>query len=320
MSSQAAETGSSKIISDGHKRKPDWLRIPVRGGENLQNVKALLKRLHLNTVCVEANCPNRMECFSSKTATFMILGSVCTRDCRFCDVKPGVPSKVLQDEPERLAEAVKELGLEHVVITSVTRDDLPDGGAAHFAETIRAVKSLHGGDTGKERDCEREGDTGKVGPIHIEVLIPDFKGDYNALSTVADSKPEIINHNIETVPRLYKDVRPQAVYKRSLELLGRVKKLDPSIYTKSGIMVGLGESREEVETVMDDLREVGCDFLTIGQYLPPSKEHYPLQEYIHPEQFARYRTAAYAKGFSFVASAPFVRSSYKAGEALNSKE
>ncbi|MFO7849194.1 MAG: lipoyl synthase, partial [Spirochaetia bacterium] len=181
-----------------HVRKPEWLRIPVRGGENLKTVKELLERLHLHTVCVEANCPNRMECFSSKTATFMILGSVCTRNCRFCDVKPGVPSEVESDEPARLAEAVKELGLEHVVITSVTRDDLADGGAAHFAETVRAVRSMRVGESEKESS------------LTIEVLIPDFRGDYSALSVVADSQPDIINHNIETVSRLYEDVRPQA--------------------------------------------------------------------------------------------------------------
>lgn len=307
MSSTTGDDTSSKNISAGNMRKPEWLRIPVRGGENLKTVKELLKRLHLNTVCVEANCPNRMECFSSKTATFMILGSICTRNCRFCDVKPGAPSAVEADEPDRIAEAVGELGLEHVVITSVTRDDLPDGGATHFAETVGAVRGVGGG-------------TGEKGSITIEVLIPDFKGDYSALSTVVDAQPDIINHNIETIPRLYEAVRPQAVYERSLELLRRVKEIDPSVYTKSGLMVGLGESPEEVERAMDDLRGVGCDFLTIGQYLPPSKDHYPLKEYIHPEQFDKYRRTGYAKGFSFVASAPFVRSSYKAAEALNKQE
>jgi len=303
-----------------HRRKPEWLRIPIRGGENLREVKELLTRLHLHTVCQEANCPNRMECFSSRTATFMILGSICSRNCRFCNVRGGEPEPVDPEEPQRLAEAARRLGLEHVVVTSVTRDDLPDGGAEHFAEVIRALRSGGTGDDGDE-GAGRSGLLGRSEPLGhtvpaVEVLIPDFLGDSEALRVVIEARPEIINHNVETVPRLYLDVRPEADYERSLELLWRVKERDPQIYTKSGLMVGLGESSEEVEAVMDDLRRVGCDFLTIGQYLAPSKSHYPVQEYVHPDRFEEYREAAYRKGFAFAASAPFVRSSYKAAEAL----
>ena len=278
-------------------RKPDWLKIPVRGGRDLSQVKALLKRLHLNTVCVEANCPNRMECFSSRTATFMILGSVCTRNCRFCNVTPGAPTPVDRTEPARLAEAAAELGLRHVVVTSVTRDDLPDGGASHFAAVIAALRA-------------------SVPEASVEVLIPDFRGDAAALETVMAAEPEIINHNVETVPRLYPAVRPQADYRQSLQLLNRVSRSQRPISAKTGLMVGLGETTAEVYALFDDLREAGCEFLTIGQYLPPSKAHYPVVEYVPPEQFDVYRRRAESLGFRFVASAPFVRSSYKAARAL----
>ena len=279
------------------QKKPDWLRIPVRGGKDLNAVKAILKKMHLNTVCVEANCPNRMECFSSRTATFMILGSVCTRNCRFCNVTPGTPEMVEAGEPERLARAAAELGLRHVVVTSVTRDDLPDGGAGHFAAVIQELRRYVPGAT-------------------VEVLIPDFKGDPAALQTVLDAAPEIINHNVETVPRLYRDVRPQADYRQSIELLRRVAESGTRAAAKTGLMVGLGETRDEVLSLFDDLREAGCDFLTIGQYLAPSKEHFPVVDYVLPEVFDYYRLEAESRGFRFVASAPFVRSSYRAGEAL----
>ena len=279
------------------QKKPDWLRIPVRGGKDLNAVKAILKKMHLNTVCVEANCPNRMECFSSRTATFMILGSVCTRNCRFCNVTPGTPEMVDAGEPERLARAAAELGLRHVVVTSVTRDDLPDGGAGHFAAVIQELRRYVPGAT-------------------VEVLIPDFKGDPAALQTVLDAAPEIINHNVETVPRLYRDVRPQADYRQSIELLRRVAESGTRAAAKTGLMVGLGETRDEVLSLFVDLREAGCDFLTIGQYLAPSKEHFPVVEYVLPEVFDYYRLEAESRGFRFVASAPFVRSSYRAGEAL----
>ena len=279
------------------QKKPDWLRIPVRGGKDLNAVKAILKKMHLNTVCVEANCPNRMECFSSRTATFMILGSVCTRNCRFCNVTPGTPEMVDAGEPERLARAAAELGLRHVVVTSVTRDDLPDGGAGHFAAVIQELRRYVPGAT-------------------VEVLIPDFKGDPAALQTVLDAAPEIINHNVETVPRLYRDVRPQADYRQSIELLRRVAESGTRAAAKTGLMVGLGETMDEVLSLFDDLREAGCDFLTIGQYLAPSKEHFPVVDYVLPEVFDYYRLEAESRGFRFVASAPFVRSSYRAGEAL----
>ena len=255
----------------------------------------LLRDLQLHTVCEEATCPNRMECFSKRTATFMILGENCTRNCTFCDVHSGTVLPPDPEEPAHVAEAVRKLGLKHAVITSVTRDDLPDGGAFHFVKVIEAVRKISSGTT-------------------IEVLIPDFLGDADALQKVIDAGPEIINHNVETVPSLYPEVRPQADYKRSLELLGRVKQADPSMITKSGIMLGLGETEVEVVRVLQDLRDVGCDFLTIGQYLSPSKEHHPVIEYVYPETFSRLEKEAYGLGFFAVASAPFVRSSYHAGE------
>lgn len=279
------------------KRKPEWLRINMAKGRSLGYVKEILKKHSLNTVCEEANCPNRMECFSKKTATFMILGSQCSRNCRFCNVSHGALEEVNPHEPESVAKATTELGLKHVVITSVTRDDLYDGGAGHFAKVVRAIK---------EKDEN----------IVVEVLIPDLQGDKGSIKIVVDSKPEIINHNIETVPRLYDSVRPMAIYERSLDVLKVVKEIDPSILTKSGIMVGLGESEDEVIETMKDLRAVGCDFLTIGQYLSPSKEHHPVIEYVTPETFEKYKVRAEELGFSFVASSPLVRSSYNAAEAM----
>lgn len=278
-------------------RKPEWLRIDMNKGRSLGYVQDILKKYSLNTVCEEANCPNRMECFSKKTATFMILGSECSRNCRFCNVSHGALERVNPHEPENVANATAEMGLNHVVITSVTRDDLPDGGAGHFAKVVNAIRA-------------------KDPNIIIEVLIPDFQGDRQALKLVVDSKPEIINHNVETVPRLYDDVRPMAIYERSLEVLKRVKEMDKGILTKSGIMVGLGEKEEEVVGVMKDLREIDCDFLTIGQYLAPSKKHHPVIEYVTPETFEKYGLKGEELGFSFVASSPLVRSSYNAAEAM----
>lgn len=285
----------------GLKRKPEWLRIKKREGENLGYVNHLLKDLSLNTVCEAANCPNRAECFSKRTATFMILGKECTRNCRFCNVTSNPVETVNPKEPENVAEATMNLGLEHVVITSVTRDDLADGGAEHFAKTIRAIRA---------RDEK----------IIIEVLIPDLQGDIDALKTVVEAKPNILNHNIETVPRLYSDVRPMAIYERSLEVLENTKKLDPDMLTKTGIMLGLGEREEEVIQVFKDLREKDCDFLTVGQYLPPSEEHFPLVDYIHPDQFEKYRKDAMDLGFKFVASSPLVRSSYKAADMFEASK
>ncbi len=285
------------MADKSYLRKPEWLKIPVRKGDNLHFVEDLLKDSSLHTVCKEANCPNRMECYSKKTATFMILGSVCTRNCRFCDVTEGKPGHPDPEEPAKVARAVQELGLKFAVITSVTRDDLADGGSGIFAEVVRQIHLLDP-------------------PVQVEVLIPDFKGDLSCLKIVADASPEIINHNVETVPRLYHQVRPQAVYSRSVELLARVKELDPSVKTKSGMMLGLGETRDEVLAVMKDLRAAEVDFLTIGQYLAPSKEHLSVKEYVHPDVFKGYEEEALAMGFKGAACAPFVRSSYNAASML----
>jgi len=277
-------------------RKPDWLKIRVRCGQNIDEVSSLIQRYGLHTVCREANCPNKMECYSRRTATFLILGSVCTRNCRFCNIEPGTPSQPDPEDPFNLLQAVKELDLAYVVITSVTRDDLPDGGAGHFAAVVSLLKR-------------------EIPSVSIEVLIPDFKGSARDLETVLKAGPDVLNHNVETVPRLYTLARPQAKYERSLELLRRAKDSGAEgRKTKSGLMVGLGESVEEVEKTIGDLRDAGCDFLTIGQYLAPSSLHLPVREYVHPETFARYRRLAEKLGFEAVASGPFVRSSYHAAE------
>ncbi|MFY9174608.1 MAG: lipoyl synthase [Peptococcia bacterium] len=278
-------------------QKPEWLRIKYQEREKLAHVEEILQRLSLNTVCDEASCPNRMECFSRQTATFMILGRLCTRNCTFCNVEKHAPSPVDENEPTNVAQAVKELKLKHVVITSVTRDDLPDGGSGHFARVIEEIKKLDD-------------------KVIVEVLIPDFQGYKNSLNKVVTAKPEIINHNVETVPRLYPSVRPMAVYERSLELLKRVKEMDRNIYSKSGIMLGLGEKEHEVIQVLRDLREIGCDFITIGQYLAPSKQHHPVVEYVHPDVFEEYGHLCKEMGFKYVASAPLVRSSYQAEKAM----
>ncbi|MCK5198913.1 MAG: lipoyl synthase [Spirochaetales bacterium] len=280
-----------------HLKKPEWLRIKMQGGENLNHVKKTLDKFGLTTVCHEASCPNRMECFNKKTATFMILGSVCTRGCTFCDIATGAGQNIDKLEPKHIADAVKALDLEYVVVTSVTRDDLPDGGAFHFADVIKEIKKVSS-------------------KVAIEVLIPDFKGNRDALNTVINAGPVIINHNIETVPGLYKNVRPQAKYNQSLELLRRVKETTDTIYTKSGMMVGLGETQEEVLQSLRDLRDAKCDFLTIGQYLAPSKEHHSVIEYVHPDVFEMYKKAAMEMGFKDAACGPLVRSSYKAHEML----
>ncbi len=277
--------------------KPEWLKIKARNTPEAARVRKMLKGLSLHSVCEEAACPNQMECFGKKTATFMILGRHCTRNCTFCNVRKGGANPVDPEEPSHVAEAVRELGLHHVVITSVTRDDLPDGGADHFARTIREVRALNPSTA-------------------VEVLIPDFRGDVRALKLVTDARPEVLNHNVETIPRLYPTVRPMAQYHRSLCLLRNAKNLYPDQITKSGIMVGLGETEQEVAEVMRDLREAGCDILTVGQYLAPSRQHHPVVEYVRPEVFDRYREIAGELGFRYVASAPLVRSSYHAEEAL----
>lgn len=279
------------------RRKPDWLKIELLSGGKLKEVRRLLTKNSLHTVCQSAACPNLGECFFRGTATFLIMGNVCTRNCRFCNIENGQPQTLDPHEPRRVAESVKTLGLKHAVITSVTRDDLPDGGASHFAATIRAVREL----------CPT---------TTVEVLVPDFMGSVESLRTVLDSEPDVLNHNVETVPRLYQTVRPQADYDRSLALLRNADGYSPDTITKSGFMVGLGETEEEVFQVLKDLREVGCNIVTIGQYLQPSRSHLPVGEYIHPDRFEDYRTEALRIGFSYVASAPLVRSSFKAEEAF----
>lgn len=278
------------------ERKPDWLKVPYNR-EAAEEVARLMKDLNLNTVCKEANCPNLGECYKKHTATFMVMGSHCTRNCRFCNVTCAKPETLDPEEPLHVAEAAKKLGLRHVVITQVTRDDLPDGGAAHMAETVRQIHALCPGTT-------------------VEVLVSDMKGSAEALRTVLDARPEVLNHNVETVKELYRDIRPQAVYERSLEVLRRSKELAPDILTKTGFMVGLGETNEQIDVLLDDILAVGCDILTIGQYLQPSKEHAKLVRYVTPEEFAQYKETALAKGFRYVASTPLVRSSYRALEAM----
>lgn len=275
--------------------KPEWLRRRLPTGGRYEQVRRLLRQGHLHTVCENACCPNQWECFSQNTATFLILGPVCTRNCRFCAVQKGAPEPVDPQEPQRVAEAAKELQLHHVVITSVTRDDLPDGGASQFVRTIEAVRNL-------------------LPDAGIEVLIPDFQADASALNAVLHARPTVLNHNIETVPRLYPLVRPMADYRRSLDLLAHVAAAPPSdILVKSGIMVGLGETDEEIISTLVELKDHGCTLLTIGQYLQPSTAHLPVQRYVQPEQFDAYRETAIEIGFSAVASGPFVRSSYHAG-------
>ncbi|HZK14303.1 MAG TPA: lipoyl synthase [Desulfobaccales bacterium] len=278
---------------------PEWLIAEVRrakrgtGAEVVAQTRDLLDRLHLPTVCDRARCPNRGECFSHHTATFLILGDVCTRGCAFCAVTKGNPAPVEADEPQRLARAVTELGLRHVVITSVTRDDLPDGGAAHYARVVEAL-----------REC--------CPSVRIELLVPDFRGSREALTTVLASGPDILAHNLETVPRLYPEVRRGADYGRSLKVLEQAKELTPKIITKSGLMLGLGEESREVEAALWDLRQVACDMLTLGQYLSPSLYHAPVARYVNPEEFASWQRQALDLGFKSVAAGPLVRSSYKA--------
>ena len=274
--------------------KPDWLRVKAPQWERVGAVKAILQDLSLNTVCEEASCPNIGECFQAGTATFLIMGPACTRACPYCDIDfEKQPQALDPTEPLRLAESVRRLGLKHVVITSVNRDDLGDGGASQFVACITAVRQASPGTT-------------------IEVLIPDLCGNWEALATLLAARPEVLNHNTETVPRLYRRVRPQGSYQRSLELLRRSRTLAPWVYTKSGLMVGLGETDEEVHQVMEDLRAVDCDILTLGQYLQPSPKHLPVVEFITPQRFETWRQIGEAKGFLQVVSSPLTRSSYHA--------
>jgi lipoic acid synthetase len=279
------------------RRLPDWLKRDMPGGNENAFTHHLLRELKLETVCENARCPNRPECYSRRTATFMILGNVCTRPCGFCSVPRGEPLDLEDDEPARVAEASVRLGLRHVVITSVTRDDLPDGGADHFRRTILAVR-------------ERTG-------AAIEVLTPDFLGDWQAVDCVLSAAPEVYNHNMETVPRLYKKVRGRADYQRSLDLLAHVKKSRPQTVTKSGLMLGLGETTEELLDVLADLRAVACDTLTLGQYLAPTLKHIPVKRFVPPAEFDELAHMARGLGFTHVASGPLVRSSYHADEMVH---
>jgi lipoic acid synthetase len=276
-------------------RKPAWIRAKAPVSREYQETWALMRGLGLHTVCEEAACPNIGECWKQKHATFMILGAVCTRACAFCNVATGKPGALDRREPERVGQAVAKLGLAHVVVTSVDRDDLDDGGAGHFAATIRAIR-LAAPATG------------------IEVLTPDFLRKAGAVETVVEARPDIFNHNLETVPRLYPSIRPGARYFASLRLLARVKELDPMAFTKSGLMVGLGEDKPEIHQVMDDMREAGVDFITIGQYLQPTPRHAPVASFVTPDEFEAYRRIAYGKGFLMVSSSPLTRSSFHAGE------
>ena len=275
--------------------RPDWIRVKAPVSAGYHETAQLMRDHKLNTVCEEAACPNIGECWAKKHATIMILGDVCTRACTFCNIKTGRPDQLDPHEPERVGEAVGKMGLSHIVITSVDRDDLDDGGATHFAQTIQAIRAAAPHTT-------------------IEILTPDFLRKEGALEIVVAARPDVYNHNLETVPRLYSEVRPGARYFHSLRLLDQVKKIDPTLFTKSGIMVGLGEQKPEVYQVMDDLRAANVDFMTIGQYLQPTPKHHPLIDFITPEEFGDYATMARGKGFLMVAASPLTRSSYHAGD------
>ncbi len=276
-------------------RLPGWLRVPMPGGANYIDIRRLLNGGQLHTVCEEARCPNIGECWERRSATFMILGDICTRACRYCAVTTGRPTGLDLDEPKRLAETVEHLGLKYVVITSVDRDDLPDGGAFIFAQSIREIRK-------------------RLPSCKIEVLIPDFQGNWDALVSVMDAAPDVLNHNIETVQRVFHGVRPKGDYHQSLELLAKAKEISPNAVTKSGMMVGLGETSDEIIQTMKDLRSVGCDLLTIGQYLRPSQWHVPVAKFYTPQEFQDLRIEGERLGFRHIASGPLVRSSYHADE------
>jgi len=277
------------------QKKPDWIRVKAPVSEGYFATQKIMRDNGLHTVCEEAGCPNIGECWEKKHATFMIMGDTCTRACAFCNVKTGLPGALDPNEPSHVADATAKLGLAHIVVTSVDRDDLPDGGARHFAETIRAIR----------KRCPQ---------TTIEVLTPDFLRKDGALEIVVEAKPDVFNHNLETVPSLYLTVRPGARYFHSLRLLQRVKELDPAMFTKSGVMVGLGEERNEVLQVMDDMRSAQVDFLTVGQYLQPTRKHHEVKRFVPPDEFKSLETIAYTKGFLMVASSPLTRSSHHAGE------
>ncbi|MBI04772.1 MAG: lipoyl synthase [Pelagibacteraceae bacterium] len=282
-------------ISNPILKKPPWIRVKAPTSKFFKSTNKILKNKKIITVCEEASCPNISECWQKKHATFMILGDICTRACAFCNIKTGKPGFIDTDEPKKIAEAVSELGLQHVVVTSVDRDDLKDGGAAHFTKVIRYIRNLN-------PQCT------------IEILTPDFHKKPEALDILSNDLPDVFNHNLETVPRLYLSIRPGSRYFVSLKLLADIKKINPNIFTKSGLMVGLGESKDELYQVMDDLRSADVDFITIGQYLPPTPKHAKLEKFITPKEFDEYRKMAFAKGFLMVSSSPLTRSSYHASE------
>lgn len=283
------------------QRKPEWLKINLKTNQNFKEIKQMMRSKTLHTVCEEARCPNIYECWANRTATFMILGDVCTRACRFCAVKTGLPTELDWAEPKRVAEAVEQMGLRHAVVTSVARDDLRDGGASIFAATIKAIRQRN--------------------PLtSVEVLIPDFQGKAEALQIVMDARPDILNHNIETVERLSDSVRSKAKYRRTLELLSRAKEMRPEIPTKSSIMIGLGETWDEILQTMDDLRAHDVDILTIGQYLQPTRKHLKVEKYYTPDEFAELKTEGMKRGFRHVESGPLVRSSYRAHEQVEAAQ
>jgi lipoyl synthase len=283
-----------KLEQTEYLRKPDWIRVRLGGSSEVERIKKVLRSRNLFTVCEEASCPNLGECFSGGTATFMIMGEICTRRCPFCDVGHGKPLPLDSDEPVNLAEAIAEMRLRYVVVTSVDRDDLRDGGAQHFADCIRETRQ-------------------RVPSIQIEILTPDFRGRMEpALDILSETPPDVFNHNLETIPRLYREARPGANYQWSLKLLKEYKARNPGVLTKSGLMVGMGETLDEMKAVFDDMREHDIEMLTVGQYLQPSKEHFPIQRYVHPDEFKEYEDYAYSIGFTHVASGPLVRSSYHA--------
>ena len=295
MSIQIRHPEKRRLPSHPIQKKPSWLRVKAPVSQEYHETRALMRDLGLNTVCEEAGCPNIAECWKKKHATFMILGSICTRGCAFCNVATGNPEGLDRSEPLKIAVAIARLGLNHAVITSVDRDDLADGGSEHFARTIAQIRSL----------CPQ---------VTIEVLTPDFMKKSNAVETVVEARPDVFNHNLETVPRLYPRIRPGARYFTSLHVLAKVKELAPAMFTKSGMMVGLGESDDEIYQVMDDLRAAQVDFLTIGQYLQPTVKHAPIDRFVSPEGFQRYENRARAKGFLMVSASPLTRSSYHAGD------
>jgi lipoic acid synthetase len=294
---QIGKSEGTSRPSQERQRLPPWFKVRLSQGPDYREIRQIMDRLGLHTICEEARCPNVWECWNNRTATFLILGDICTRRCHYCAVTTGRPLELDREEPLRVAEAVQALGLRHAVITSVNRDELPDGGAGIFAETIRHIRRL-------------------IPTCAVEVLIPDFEGNEEALRLVVSERPDILNHNIETVARLFPSIRPQGKYVRSIELLDQAKKLGAR--TKSGLIVGMGETVEEIRSVMKDLRAVQCDILTIGQYLQPSKEHLPVARFYHPDEFVAFKTEGLALGFSHVESGPLVRSSYHAEKQVAS--